>query len=205
MSSACGGPTQTTPEAQPGSALHWDATKEKCHCDFQKQLEKLMDENHSRKAAVGKIPAASGSPRSLQGSTLALVYAPFQHRWCLGRGQSRWPGQTHSCSLSGRAGDVTLLLSGIIAQHRAAQRAARETPAPRLRGSALNASQNELFKHPTSSSDPTRATQNTFLPCGSTPGGCSDFLVPVARCQPVPSPPPADSGVVVVKKSPPRQ
>lgn len=71
---------------------------------------------------------------------------------------------------------MTLLLSGIIAQHRAAQRAARETPASRLRGSALNASQNELFKHPTSSSDPSRATQNTFLPCGSTPGAALNSL-----------------------------
>lgn len=84
----------------------------KRHCDFQKQLEKLTKENHSRKAAAGKIPAASGSPGSLQEAHL-LCFMPFSASLVPGAGRAGTLLQ-----LSERGWDLTLLFSDLLLQER---------------------------------------------------------------------------------------
>lgn len=90
---------------QPSSAPRGDATAAKRRCAFQKRLEKLMGENHPRRAAAGEDAGCLGKPSLSAGSTRLLGFRAFFST----AATQGWGGHTPA-AFSGRGWDTTLLL-----------------------------------------------------------------------------------------------
>lgn len=63
-----------------------------------------MDENHSRKVAAGKIPAASGSPRSLQAAHSLRFMPLFSIAGAWGGGRAAGLGRHTPAAFQGEQG-----------------------------------------------------------------------------------------------------
>lgn len=125
--------------------------------------------------------------------TLTLVYALFSisaagagaqpPAWADTLTPAAFSGARMGCDLAFKVRGSDLLPRGATAQEGDAQKAAGGTPAAHPRRSAPNASQNELPKHPASSSNTTRATQNLVHCPGASPAQALGSSPPYYRRQ----------------------